>query len=254
MIALTQADTELFMRASHDRNPLHWDDGRFAPNPFGRPVAHGMLSVLGLLGATRQRSPKLTRVVCRFLGPVFPGQAYACAFTEDTPKRVMARIRDHERVLLEATADYGARPTLAEVVRADHATAPRQEPAAWTWSELAPGRTVRTTAPSPPDELDQLVARFKLAERGIDRDQVAALAWCSYLVGMELPGRRALFSGVDIAFAARSGVKLTTVNGEARVDRLIFETRAVELVGAVEVGHTSGAVNLSAYVGPSGTP
>jgi NAD(P)-dependent dehydrogenase (short-subunit alcohol dehydrogenase family) len=53
----------------------------------------------------------------------------------------------------------------------------------------------------PASELADLIARFGLAERGLVPEQVASLLWSSYLIGMQLPGERALFSRLTLTFA-----------------------------------------------------
>ena len=54
-------------------------------------------------------------------------------------------------------------------------------------------------APAEP-AFDRLIERWELGRRGVGREQLAALLWSSYLVGMELPGRRALFWSLDLRF------------------------------------------------------
>jgi NAD(P)-dependent dehydrogenase (short-subunit alcohol dehydrogenase family) len=46
----------------------------------------------------------------------------------------------------------------------------------------------------------QLVERWGLFNKGVSVGQLAALLWSSYLVGMELPGRRALFWTLEMSF------------------------------------------------------
>lgn len=41
---ITDEDVRLFARASGDLNPVHLDDAYAAGTPFGRRIAHGMLS------------------------------------------------------------------------------------------------------------------------------------------------------------------------------------------------------------------
>src|SRR5438128_908000 len=51
-----------------------------------------------------------------------------------------------------------------------------------------------------PAALAALVARYELTQRGVGARHAEALLACSYLVGMELPGRRALFSDLALDF------------------------------------------------------
>ena len=52
--------------------------------------------------------------------------------------------------------------------------------------------------------LDRLVARWGLPKTSVRREHVAAMLWPSYVVGMELPGRRALFWSLDMHLYGRA--------------------------------------------------
>ncbi|MGF7160374.1 3-hydroxybutyryl-CoA dehydratase [Rhodoligotrophos appendicifer] len=75
--AVLQADIDRYAEASGDRNPLHLDPDFAATTPFGRTIAHGMMTlaflsqVLGAeIGEAWLQGGDLD---VAFLGPVFPG-------------------------------------------------------------------------------------------------------------------------------------------------------------------------------------
>jgi FkbH-like protein len=211
-VRLDSSDMARFARASGDRNPLHTDAGYARRTPFGEPVAHGVLAALRILAAAGARPGlRLASLDIRFPAPVFPGRAYRWSVTEDADGAdagkggllVSASLFDGDRPVLTLDAGYAdAAGPAAELPSAGGAVWSRTTAAARPASEIRAGLTAE--APYAPDwaELNTLVADWDLGERGIGADQVAALAWCSYTAGMELPGESSLLSRISLTFPA----------------------------------------------------
>jgi NAD(P)-dependent dehydrogenase (short-subunit alcohol dehydrogenase family) len=79
--------------------------------------------------------------------------------------------------------------------------------------------------PSP--EMERLLARWQLNDKGITPAQIAALAWTSYVVGMEIPGKQAAYSRLEMsltadqpAAAAPYSYTVTLVRSEPRLGLL----------------------------------
>lgn len=70
----------------------------------------------------------------------------------------------------------------------------RREPADRDADALPAGTVIEGVYLPEKAEIARLMERWQLAERGVGTNQVAALLWTSYLVGMEMPGRRAAYS------------------------------------------------------------
>src|SRR4051812_46686093 len=74
---LTQATIDAFAELCGDTNPIHVDPEAAAAGPFGRPVAHGLLT-LALTGGLRHplAGPHMLAIAgldrVRFVAPVFP--------------------------------------------------------------------------------------------------------------------------------------------------------------------------------------
>ncbi|MFI1227466.1 MULTISPECIES: SDR family NAD(P)-dependent oxidoreductase [unclassified Streptomyces] len=211
-VRLDSSDVARFARASGDRNPLHTDAGYARSTPFGEPVAHGVLAALRTLAAVGPRpGQRLASLDIRFPAPVFPGRAYRWAVTEEADGagagsdglRVSASLFDGDRPVLTLDAGFAdaAGPT-AELPTGGGAVWSRTTAAARPAAEIRTGLTVE--APYAPDwaELDALVADWELDERGVGAAQLAALAWCSYTAGMELPGEASLLSRIALTFPA----------------------------------------------------
>jgi NAD(P)-dependent dehydrogenase (short-subunit alcohol dehydrogenase family) len=77
----------------------------------------------------------------------------------------------------------------------------RAEAATLDRADIAAGMRREGTWRTEPAPFAALLDRLGLRSGPLTNGQVAALLWSSYLVGMELPGRRALFNGVTLDFA-----------------------------------------------------
>lgn len=82
---ITDEDVRLYAQVSGDHNPLHLDDAFAAATPFGRRVAHGMLSaslfstILGTM-LPGEGSIYLSQEL-KFVKPVYPGDTVTATAT-----------------------------------------------------------------------------------------------------------------------------------------------------------------------------
>jgi 3-hydroxybutyryl-CoA dehydratase len=82
---ITETDIVQFAQLSGDFNPLHMDHEWARRGPFGRPIAHGMLS-LAVSSGLPSRLDQLVLLAYleetrKFKGPVFPGDTIRCVYT-----------------------------------------------------------------------------------------------------------------------------------------------------------------------------
>ena len=75
---ITQAQVEAYAKAAGDYNPIHLDPEFAAKTPFGRRIAHGMLTLAIVSEMLTSAYPEHWafggRLKVRFRGPVFPGE------------------------------------------------------------------------------------------------------------------------------------------------------------------------------------
>jgi acyl dehydratase len=82
---VTETDIVSFAYLSGDFNPLHTDHEWARRGPFGRPIAHGLLS-LAISSGLSSRLDQLVLLAFleetrRFRAPVFPGDTIRCVYT-----------------------------------------------------------------------------------------------------------------------------------------------------------------------------
>ncbi len=202
-LRFTDDDLALFAAASRDENPLHRDPAYARTTVFGAPVVYGALATLAALGRLSPRpGQRLVRLSVEFAGPLFVGVDYTTEVDETASGRVRVRVRDGRRVVLRLTARFADGPAESYTLpdEAGHGPHEPQEAADWPAEALTPGHVVTGRYAARPTALGALLTRYDLAVRGVGPRQAEALLGCSYLVGMRLPGRRALFSDVTLDF------------------------------------------------------
>ncbi len=231
--AFDRADLDLFGAASHDRNPLHLSDAYARRTPYGERVVYGVLGAIAALANAAERPGlALSSVNITFRHPLFAGVDYRIEVDESADGMDRIRILDGRRLMMTAAMTFGndvAHPAMPSI----SGIASRSESVDRSLDETVEGLEARGLyAPSAPD-LERLIDRWQVSNRGVASYGWAALLWCSYLVGMELPGLRALFwsldlrihlqnSGPQVPFAyratvARSNKQLEYVDVEAEL-------------------------------------
>jgi NAD(P)-dependent dehydrogenase (short-subunit alcohol dehydrogenase family)/acyl dehydratase len=199
-VQIERQDVDAFAAASGDRNPLHVDPAFGRRTAFGEPVVHGALATIALLGGLPQDAlAGLTRVRASFAGPVLIGAPVASALEPDPRRpggwRGTLSGRGRPLLRLEAWPDgdepAGA-PPAGELREDDMRTAPADlDVASVSAGDEAGGRY--ETGPA----LRDVALRWDAG--GLDASLLEALAWASYVVGMQLPGLRSLLAGLDVA-------------------------------------------------------
>jgi NAD(P)-dependent dehydrogenase (short-subunit alcohol dehydrogenase family) len=201
-----------FAAASDDRNPLHLDAEYARRSQFGRPVVYGMAAVLYSLGAWAKGRPfRLRNLRAVFRKPLFEGEEYDWVESEKEGE-VTCRFRkgpvDYAVVIFEAewkdiaefeTNNIPHDPKVHNMP-VSHAFVPDAEAAS---NPMADAGTVEYSLNA--DALAQLGEAFQLPVGIMPLQQLSAILWSSYHVGMKMPGRQALFSELQMGFENEGG-------------------------------------------------
>jgi NAD(P)-dependent dehydrogenase (short-subunit alcohol dehydrogenase family) len=204
-------DVDAFVRASGDANPLHTDPGYARLTPFGRCLVHGIAGVLALVREATGDEPVLARnLAARFSKPLFAGVRYPLHVKRTSDGTLVAVLGDPE----------------SPHIQLDLAFARAERP--WPPARLEPTRGRAEARDLDPSDVAQLVKVHAGAyapdltedtlPRALPPAQLAALLWSSWLVGMEAPGRQALFRSLSIDFAPGARSLGGPLSYEAQVD------------------------------------
>jgi NAD(P)-dependent dehydrogenase (short-subunit alcohol dehydrogenase family)/acyl dehydratase len=235
VIRFSEQDLELFSEASGDRNPLHMSRSYASRTAYGEQVVFGALGALGCLGSANLRAgERISELTCDFQRPLFLDVDYRVKISEADGVR-QARLMDGTVPLLTVSL---ALVTACEMDRATNdgaALFERREAAERKESEIGVGMKVAGRYRADASKLELLCERWGIRT---DRFAVETLLCGSYVVGMEIPGLRALFfrlalklegdpSPGPLAYEATVS-KLTPQIGQLRVGvRLSSEGRQV---------------------------
>jgi NAD(P)-dependent dehydrogenase (short-subunit alcohol dehydrogenase family)/acyl dehydratase len=250
-----EEDVALFAAASGDRNLLHLDAEFARSTPFGRPIVHGSLVALGLLGclpAETLGDARWLRVW--FSGAVFPGEATRVSVVS-SERGWEARLAGRGKTLARVAVSTSAPPVEVADAAAGSA-AMRAVPAAP--DELRAGDEVAGAFRSGP-ELQELARRFGV--EALDPALLEGLAWASYAVGMELPGLHGLFAGVTLSVVApepdasrHDSHSLRIRESDARTGRLLVDGVLVGSGGARAIATIESFSRRPVPRPASGTP
>jgi len=198
-IQFTRNDLDLFSSASHDRNPLHLSDEYSRRTPYGGRVVFGVLDGLTASGFLADRAGVvLSSLEFEFFDTALLGIDYAVEVNENDASETTVRVMDGRRPVLEAVLTF--RPGTPRAANSTDSQPSLSEPKDLSPADLPVGHRVSGRYGPSARALTTLISNTRLKQAWITPAHIAALLWASYLVGMELPGKRALFSRLSIEF------------------------------------------------------
>lgn len=208
---LTEDDVNLFARFSGDVNPMHVSETFARRTPFGVPIAHGMLACLATLDESGQSFDGVRELEVQFRRPLLRGLCYNVGGMSPTSlfasgkalRKENLRIGafDNGRLCLDLCARTGRPQTGVFDCNANPPELPlplATEPANRGLDELSLGTEV-VGGYSPQRELvSALALRWPHAVANVGITWLTAMAWSSFLAGMELPGKHGLLCRVRL--------------------------------------------------------
>ncbi len=200
-LTLNETDVALFSAASHDRNPLHLSSEYSRNTSYSKPIAFGVLAALAALASTDDTSEQVvSRTNLQFLAPLFAGERYTVRTLSVSAAAKRIVVEDAGKSVLKANFEFVR--GVAQDSSMQRGVAERSTPADPGPGELEHLRSAIGQYWPDSAALGTFMQRWKLYDKGMGDSHVAALMWSSYFVGMEIPGRQALFFGLDMEFCA----------------------------------------------------
>jgi NAD(P)-dependent dehydrogenase (short-subunit alcohol dehydrogenase family) len=222
-----------FAAASGDLNPLHVSAEYAHRTPYGQPVVHGVvvaLAALAHMGPLEDRGLALSRFSAVFSAPVFCDAPYTLT-THSTHDSHTAVVSDGSTPLARVTGRFGRRGGSQDRLRDSGPRFGRRSA-----GDFDPGRAVETATSG--DWFPAVTPLRSLLQRlglSLPLDQAAALAWCSYLAGMDLPGRQALLHRVHVEFDP-DPAEGDRFDYRASVERFDSRFNRLEVAGELTLG------------------
>jgi len=238
-LCITPSDMALFSAVSHDINPLHMSSDYALRTPFGEPVVFGILGALAALQhKPRRPGQALSKVSLLFLDPIFVGVGYRVAVASEATQDTI-EVFDGRRRVVQSTFTYQDVTDRAagHLPRVD-AMASRTVPAEWDEANLTGNPSVAGDYMPPAPEMEQLIERWQLHDKGITPAQIAALAWTSYVVGMEVPGKQAAYSRLEMSLTAEQPATGAPYSYTVELVRKDQRFNLLRLAAQLRVGET----------------
>jgi NAD(P)-dependent dehydrogenase (short-subunit alcohol dehydrogenase family)/acyl dehydratase len=238
-ITFEQSDIDLFSKLSNDYNPLHIDAAYARRTPFGECVVYGILGVLvALRGLFKEGPVHLKALEVTFARPLFLGTAYMVESKIERHGSMTARILRGDNAKFVVRAEY-------ETVNGPPWTSVNPSPPIAATREPA-DYDPATSAKECSGEYAISASHVKDLKRAIDFRwshihplQLSAVCWSSYLVGMEVPGKQALFQSLSMEFANRTDDIGTKIAYSARVES--FDASVSMLQISAQLSNAEGA-------------
>ena len=140
----------------------------------------------------------LAELRCDFPHPLFPGIDHRVEVRRDEDDRISVRLHEGRRVVCRLRARFVERRL--EPVDPSGPLDPRAAARSWPRGSFERPVALEGTWAPRAGPFEALAAHLGLDARGVPAAQAEALVAMSHLVGMELPGRGALFSRLALTF------------------------------------------------------
>lgn len=196
-IRFTEDDLKLFSDASGDCNPLHMSASYSRRTAYGRQVVFGAFGALACLGKVNvPAGERVTGVVADFHRPMFLGIDYQIKSVQGVESQSV-RLFDGTVPVITVSVTCGPASGVAPSRVGPPESFERLEPADRDLGEIHAGLRVSGQYRAKVSLLQQLCRQWKITAEPLVAE---TLLWASYFVGMELPGRAALFFSLAFNF------------------------------------------------------
>ncbi len=257
-IVFSLEDLNQFSAISRDRNPLHLSADYARKTPYGEQVVFGVLGALKCLNLLKDRIDySLSKISIDFLGPLFIDIVYQLVVDDKKPEKAVLKIYDGSRLLLKAALAFSpGKVALTDIGKLSNSNLSfSQESEFYEPSLLTSGRTLEGKYSPDLEEVGRLPFSLpNLKSKGIGLEHLTTLLCSTYLIGMRLPGKQALFSKLKLRYPDSQNGSRSLEKLDYCLEILEFDTRFQLLrLGVSFENESYGSVasgELQAFVRP----
>jgi NAD(P)-dependent dehydrogenase (short-subunit alcohol dehydrogenase family) len=205
LVQFSLEDLDLFSAASGDCNPIHCSESYAAATTYGQRLAFGALGAIACLGKVAlPENTGIQRIVADFQRPMFAGVDYSVRLASPEG-HFSVRLFDGSVPVMALSVFPGNQSDSAPGSSSGGGNLPgcfeyssaveRQEP------DITPGLTLHGKHRCDSAALARLRERWAVTAPDI---VVRTLLWASYFIGMELPGKYAVFFRFAATFSPQA--------------------------------------------------
>lgn len=196
-ILFSEKELSLFAKLSSDKNPLHTDEYYARKSPYGQRIVFGILSALACLKLIKNNKffyP--TEIQVDFDNPVFLENEYTAVLEQETDTMICIWLGSQNvtnlRVKLFAhdQRDLSWETFSISSKNSENTISPME----YEDQDFLSPITIKQNYQISSDLIEELIQFIFGEDTGMSKKLIKILCLCSYIVGMEFPGKRALFS------------------------------------------------------------
>jgi hypothetical protein len=194
----TDEDQQRFAALSGDRNPIHIDAVFARRTQFGRPIVHGVHTLIWALETLMQtQTGRLCEVRARFIKPIYAGDEVNVVVKQQGVDQVKLDITICDLVAVKLTIAFSSstKNKFDPITRTDSAVTPLlKQPAEETMDQMS------TREGNCQYEMSAraAAAAFPALTRSTSEDVICGLLLSSYVIGMECPGLHSMLSEMSL--------------------------------------------------------
>ena len=252
-LKISSEDIQFFGRWSHDVNPLHMDADVARRTFFGKPIAHGILTVIESISAAMEDNEGVFRgLEAEFRRPVYPEQTYRTLLKRDGDGMNIS-VEDEQGACLIVRlsrevgegATEGSQKWLGGISDSESLEKGgiRKEAADRNAEDFEHGMEFSGLYPTETPPGKYVSGDFPTPTL------VRLLGLCSYIVGMEIPGLRSLFTRIRLDMK-ETDIPVDTLAYRVRTTKYNRQFRTLQTM--LEVATLEGALvatgELRSYV------
>ncbi|MCP4111796.1 MAG: SDR family NAD(P)-dependent oxidoreductase [Desulfobacteraceae bacterium] len=207
-LKITNSDISVFSKWSGDCNPLHVDEVFAKQTFFGTTIAHGILTAIESIISSSDNSDKSVRSLdIEFRGPVYPEKDYEIKTSlsqAETEASINVTVRDNSGTVLIITIIPGKASEVQSWEKSWLKKLTEKQDSGTNKFRTEP-HDKNIEAFQPDDIYSDFYTTGPVPDRYIRKSNLnpvifRVLALCSYIVGMESPGLRSLFTRLHLDF------------------------------------------------------